>query len=102
MLRAQRINSEEPRRGAALPKLRPVNERERSDIRAYLATTAGRDFVDGCRNTTVTMTDVKRRHGTLTGYSNDGCRCEPCSDAYRAYYRARIAKKKQTKEKTDA
>lgn len=99
MLRAQRINSVEPTH-VRFPQVRSVNEQERADLRAYLATTAGRDFVDGCRNTTVTMTDVKRRHGTLTGYSNDGCRCEPCSDAYRAYYQARRAKKQSQPRET--
>lgn len=100
MLRAQRINSEEPGRGPALPKLHSVSERERNEIRAYLATTAGQDFVAGCRNTTVTITDVKRRHGTLTGYSNDGCRCDPCRDAYRAYTAARQAKKNTPPKET--
>ena len=100
MLRAQRINSEEPGRGPALPKLHSVSERERNEIRAYLATTAGQDFVAGCRNTTVTITDVKRRHGTLTGYSNDGCRCGACLDAYRAYRQAQRTKKKPQPRET--
>ena len=92
MLRAQRINSEESPR-VRFPQVRSVSERERDELRAYLATDAGRTFVADCRNTTVTITDVKRRHGTLTGYSNDGCRCDPCRDAYRAYTAARQAKK---------
>jgi 5-methylcytosine-specific restriction endonuclease McrA len=27
------------------------------------------------------------RHGTLTGYTTDRCRCDECSDTYRAYQR---------------
>lgn len=37
------------------------------------------------------MTTKTIKHGTLTGYVN-GCRCDPCADARRAYqrdYRAR-------------
>ena len=99
MLRAQRINSENPPR-VRFPQVRSVSERERADLRAYLATTAGRGFVDDCRNSTTTITDVKRRHGTLTGYSNDGCRCDPCRDAYRAYTAARQAKKNTPPKET--
>lgn len=29
------------------------------------------------------------RHGTVTGYANNGCRCVPCKDAERAYRKAR-------------
>ncbi|MGW9825089.1 hypothetical protein ACUXNS_000073 [Brevibacterium pityocampae] len=99
MLRAQRINSEEPPR-VRFPQVRTVNEQERADLRAYLATTAGQDFVDDCRNSTTRITDVKHRHGTLTGYSNDGCRCGPCTDAYRAYRQARRAKKQSKPKET--
>lgn len=32
---------------------------------------------------------VGARHGTLTGYVHDGCRCRPCRDAYSVYERRR-------------
>lgn len=28
-------------------------------------------------------------HGSVTGYTAKGCRCEPCTEAARAYWRAR-------------
>jgi hypothetical protein len=29
------------------------------------------------------------RHGTVNGYSNLGCRCQPCRDAWAVYHRER-------------
>lgn len=28
-------------------------------------------------------------HGTLTGYTTHGCRCDPCRQAMRAYHQSR-------------
>ena len=34
---------------------------------------------------------MKYEHGTMQGYRNDKCRCDPCRDAQRAYARKRYA-----------
>lgn len=37
--------------------------------------------------------DGDRRHGTVGGYSNNKCRCEDCSNAWRSYKKAYNAKR---------
>jgi hypothetical protein len=39
------------------------------------------------------MKAKKTKHGTLTGYFSEGCRCEKCKAAASAYYYERKAKK---------
>lgn len=34
------------------------------------------------------------RHGTVTGYTTDACRCEPCRAAIRTYSATRLAKRR--------
>lgn len=36
-------------------------------------------------------------HGTYGGYNNNGCRCDRCVEAYRAYNREKYNRKKKKK-----
>jgi hypothetical protein len=38
------------------------------------------------------VTTVEWQHGTMNGYGNNGCRCQPCRDANAAAQRARREK----------